>query len=132
MLIRSIYGETPEGAVPVEDRGPNREKYEKYFVDQSKLGWLRRHPRKAKPFNTKYCENREQQQDIFKLKISYCCFSEMYVPDPFCAFIIMLFFFNFDKQITSSDGITICHSDLLNYTIEWCLYCCFHFHSFSY
>jgi len=24
MLIRSIYGETPEGAVPVEDRGPNR------------------------------------------------------------------------------------------------------------
>ena len=39
MLIRSIYGETPEGTVPVEDRGPNREKYEKYFVDQSKLGW---------------------------------------------------------------------------------------------
>ena len=38
MLIRSIYGETPEGAVPVEDRGPT-EKYEKYFVDQSKLGW---------------------------------------------------------------------------------------------
>ncbi|MGX0662025.1 hypothetical protein HMPREF2552_03125 [Staphylococcus sp. HMSC062E10] len=65
MLMRSIYGETPEGAVPVEDRGPNKEKYEKYFVDQSKLGWLRRHPRKAKPFNTKYCENREQQQDIF-------------------------------------------------------------------
>ena len=65
MLIRSIYGETPEGTVPVEDRGPNREKYEKYFVDQSKLGWLRRHPRKAKPCNTKYCENREQQQDIF-------------------------------------------------------------------
>ena len=84
MIIRSIYGETPEGAVPVEDRGPNREKYEKHFVDQSKLGWgpnrekyekhfakqsklgwLRRHPRKAKPFNTKYCENREQQQDIF-------------------------------------------------------------------
>ena len=30
--------ETPEGTVPVEDRGPNREKYEKYFVDQSKLG----------------------------------------------------------------------------------------------
>ena len=47
MIIRSIYGETPEGAVPVEDRGPNREKYEKHFVDQSKLGWLRRHPRKA-------------------------------------------------------------------------------------
>ena len=22
MLIRSIYGETPEGTVPVEDRGP--------------------------------------------------------------------------------------------------------------
>ena len=47
MIIRSIYGETPEGAVPVEDRGPNREKCEKHFVDQSKLGWLRRHPRKA-------------------------------------------------------------------------------------
>ncbi|EFB48775.1 hypothetical protein SATG_02520 [Staphylococcus aureus subsp. aureus D139] len=30
-----------------------------------RLGWLRRHPRKAKPFNTKYCINREQQQDIF-------------------------------------------------------------------
>ena len=65
MLIRSIYGETPEGTVPVEDRGPNREKYEKYFVDQKQVGVLRRHPRKAKPFNTKYCENREQQQDIF-------------------------------------------------------------------
>ena len=84
MLIRSIYGETPEGTVPVEDRGPNKEKYEKHFVDQSKLGWgpnkekcekhfakqsklgwLRRHPRKAKPFNTKHCENRKQQQDIF-------------------------------------------------------------------
>ena len=25
MLIRSINGETPEGAVPVEDRGPNTE-----------------------------------------------------------------------------------------------------------
>ncbi|OFR89913.1 hypothetical protein HMPREF2864_07750 [Staphylococcus sp. HMSC059F04] len=39
MLIRSIYGETPEGAVPVEDRGPNKEKCEKHFVKQSKLGW---------------------------------------------------------------------------------------------
>ncbi|OHS52267.1 hypothetical protein HMPREF3275_05370 [Staphylococcus sp. HMSC69H07] len=65
MLIRSIYGETPEGTVPVEDRGPNKEKCEKHFAKQSKLAWLRRHPRKAKPFNTKYCENREQQQDIF-------------------------------------------------------------------
>ena len=65
MLIRSIYGETPEGTVPVEDRGPNKEKCEKHFAKQSKLGWLRRHPSKAKPFNTKYCENREQQQDIF-------------------------------------------------------------------
>ena len=84
MLIRSIYGETPEGAVPVEDRGPNKEKCEKHFTKQSKLGWgpnkekcekhfakqsklgwLRRHPRKAKPFNTKHCENRKQQQDIF-------------------------------------------------------------------
>ena len=27
MLIRSIYGETPEGAVPVEDRGPNKEAF---------------------------------------------------------------------------------------------------------
>ena len=39
MLIRSIYGETPEGAVPVEDRGPNKEKCEKHFAKQSKLGW---------------------------------------------------------------------------------------------
>ena len=39
MLIHSIYGETPEGAVPVEDRGPNKEKFEKHFVKQSKLGW---------------------------------------------------------------------------------------------
>ena len=39
MLIHSIYGETPEGAVPVEDRGPNKEKCEKHFVKQSKLGW---------------------------------------------------------------------------------------------
>ena len=34
MLIRSIYGETPEGAVPVEDRGPNKEKCEKHFAKQ--------------------------------------------------------------------------------------------------
>ena len=27
MLIRSIYGETPEGAVPVEYRGPNKEAF---------------------------------------------------------------------------------------------------------
>ena len=47
MLIRSIYGETPEGAVPVEDRGPNKEKCEKHFVDQSKLGWLKLSPKKA-------------------------------------------------------------------------------------
>ena len=39
MLMRSIYGETPEGAVPVEDRGPNKEKCEKHFAKQSKLGW---------------------------------------------------------------------------------------------
>ena len=39
MLMRSIYGETPEGAVPVEDRGPNKEKCEKHFTKQSKLGW---------------------------------------------------------------------------------------------
>ena len=39
MLIHSIYGETPEGAVPVEDRGPNKEKCEKHFAKQSKLGW---------------------------------------------------------------------------------------------
>ena len=38
MLMRSIYGETPEGAVPVEDRGPNKEKCEKHFTKQSKLG----------------------------------------------------------------------------------------------
>ena len=65
MIIRSIYGETPEGAVSVEDRAPTErntksissikaswggaptEKYEKHFAKQSKLGWLRRHPRKA-------------------------------------------------------------------------------------
>ena len=29
------------------------------------VGVLRRHPKKVKPCNTKYCENREQQQDIF-------------------------------------------------------------------
>ncbi|ARB77410.1 hypothetical protein A6J61_03430 [Staphylococcus lugdunensis] len=65
MLIHSIYGETPEGAVPVEDRGPNKKTFQKKVNEQRELGWLRRHPRKAKPFNTKYCENREQQQDIF-------------------------------------------------------------------
>ena len=35
MLIRSIYGETPEGAVPVEDRGPNKEAFLK-----SKASWV--------------------------------------------------------------------------------------------
>ena len=34
MLIRSIYGETPEGAVPVEDRVPTK----KHFAKQSKGG----------------------------------------------------------------------------------------------
>ena len=33
MLIRSIYGETPEGAVPVEDRGPNKD------ISPSKASW---------------------------------------------------------------------------------------------
>ena len=80
MLIRSIYGETPEGAVPVEDRGPNKEAFRQAkqvgvgpqqigFRKEShrtkQVGVLRRHPRKVKPCNTKYCENREQQQDIF-------------------------------------------------------------------
>ena len=65
MLIRSIYGETPEGTGQAEDRCPNRQAFEKKANGQSKLGWLKLSPRKAKPFNTKYCENREQQQDIF-------------------------------------------------------------------
>ncbi|WP_263574467.1 hypothetical protein [Staphylococcus aureus] len=43
MLIRSINGETPEGAVPVEDQAETAP----YGI--------------AKPFNTKYCINREQQ-----------------------------------------------------------------------
>ncbi|OFP62222.1 hypothetical protein, partial [Staphylococcus sp. HMSC70A05] len=45
--------------------GPNKKTFQKKVNEQRELGWLRRHPRKAKPFNTKYCENREQQQDIF-------------------------------------------------------------------
>ena len=50
MLIRSIYGETPEGAVPVEDRGPT-EKYEKYFVDQS--SWVGPNKEKCEKHFTK-------------------------------------------------------------------------------
>ena len=38
MIIRSIYGETPEGAVSVEDRGPNREKCEKAFRRSKQVG----------------------------------------------------------------------------------------------
>ncbi|EFU84069.1 hypothetical protein HMPREF3225_00439 [Staphylococcus lugdunensis] len=44
---------------------PTKRPFQKKVNEQRELGWLRRHPRKAKPFNTKYCENREQQQDIF-------------------------------------------------------------------
>ncbi len=44
MLIRSINGETPEGAVPVEDRDPNTEAD---YMSASVLGWLRRHPGKG-------------------------------------------------------------------------------------
>ena len=70
MLIRSIYGETPEGTGQAEDRCPNRQAFEKkangqsnlewgpntkkcikHFREQRKLGWLRRHPRKAKPLS---------------------------------------------------------------------------------
>ena len=69
MLIRSIYGETPEGTGQAEDRCPNRQAFEKkangqtiwsgaptkkcikHFREQHKLGWLRRHPRKAKPLS---------------------------------------------------------------------------------
>ena len=38
MLIRSIYGETPEGAVPVEDRGQQRE-MRKAFRQAKQVGW---------------------------------------------------------------------------------------------
>ena len=78
MIIRSIYGETPEGAVPVEDRGPNREKYEKHFVDQSKLGWLRRHPRKA----SQQYEGLNKKETLRSVEFnsSECYFSGIYVP----------------------------------------------------
>ncbi|OFN87591.1 hypothetical protein HMPREF2718_08315 [Staphylococcus sp. HMSC077C04] len=78
MIIRSIYGETPEGAVPVEDRGPNREKYEKYFVDQSKLGWLRRHPRKASQQYEGL--NKKETLRCVEFNSSECYFSGIYVP----------------------------------------------------
>ena len=84
MLIRSIYGETPEeqcqsktGAPTKRNAksispskaswggAPTKRNAKSISPSKSKLGWLRRHPRKAKPFNTKHCENREQQQDIF-------------------------------------------------------------------
>ncbi|ARJ15008.1 hypothetical protein B7468_00005 [Staphylococcus lugdunensis] len=45
--------------------GPQQREMRKAFRQAKQVGVLRRHPRKAKPFNTKYCENREQQQDIF-------------------------------------------------------------------
>ena len=71
--------------------GPRQIGFRKKANGQSKLGWLRRHPRKAKPFNTKYCENREQQQDIFKLKISYCCFSECMSQTLLCLYYYVIF-----------------------------------------
>ncbi|OFS41207.1 hypothetical protein HMPREF2916_04350 [Staphylococcus sp. HMSC068D05] len=78
MIIRSIYGETPEGAVPVEDRGPNREKYEKHFAKQSKLGWLRRHPRKA---SQQYeVLNKKETLRCVEFNSSECYFSRIYVP----------------------------------------------------
>ena len=45
MLIRSIYGETPEGAVPVEDRGPNKEAFRQ--AKQVGVGPQQREMRKA-------------------------------------------------------------------------------------
>ena len=38
MLIRSINGKTPEGAVPVEDRGPNTEADEKSAYNNVQVG----------------------------------------------------------------------------------------------
>ena len=37
MLIRSIYGETPEGAVPVEDRAPTKRNTKS--ISPSKASW---------------------------------------------------------------------------------------------
>ena len=48
MLIRSINGETPEGAVPVEDRGPNTEAGGKPAYNNVQVGVGRRN---------KFCEN---------------------------------------------------------------------------
>ena len=81
MLKRSINGETPEGAVPVEDRGPNTEADIQSAYNNVPVGVAETAPQegtrhqkfylqnftvmcqtgKAKPFNTKYCINREQQ-----------------------------------------------------------------------
>ncbi|NDR08028.1 hypothetical protein GZ120_06980 [Staphylococcus aureus] len=47
MLIRSINGETPEGAVPVEDRAPTQKLTYSQLTTMCRLGWLRRHPRKG-------------------------------------------------------------------------------------
>ncbi len=38
MLIRSINGKTPEGAVSVEDRGPNTEADEKSAYNNVQVG----------------------------------------------------------------------------------------------
>ena len=35
----TYFGETLEGTGQAEDRGPNKEKCEKHFVNQSKLVW---------------------------------------------------------------------------------------------
>ncbi|MDU7613202.1 hypothetical protein [Staphylococcus lugdunensis] len=45
--------------------GPQQIGFRKESHRTKQVGVLRRHPRKVKPCNTKYCENREQQQDIF-------------------------------------------------------------------
>ena len=126
MLIRSIYGETPEGAVPVEDRGPNREirkvfrrskaswggaptKRNAKSISPSKASWVgprqigfrkangqkqvgvaETAPRKAS-HSIRSIVKIEQQQDIFKLKISYCCFSECMSQTLLCLYYYVIF-----------------------------------------
>ena len=50
MLIRSIYGETPEGTGQAEDRCPNRQAFEKKANGQSNLEWGPQHKEMQQAF----------------------------------------------------------------------------------
>ena len=75
MLIRSINGETPEGAVPVEDRGLTQKLTYSQLTTMCRLGWLRRHlgrdPSSKILFIEFYCNVPDGQSEAIQYEVLY-------------------------------------------------------------